>query len=420
MSECMANLFLLILEKATHLEKLRLHVFLDSQRHRAVTLPSPLTYSNLVYLEVKWEEDGKQERALLLALKAPLKVLKLFFRLWTARSEGNVEDNPIPLLQNFQQTLEQLDTANAYWGFEESQEPFILPHVHSLTIKNRSGILNTAAIVCTFPNLRHLSVRNDNSEEASQLRSSNISRLHRLNSRGIKLWSCLKEVRASDYLILHGLGLLCPVDRLAFGINYPMKETYIQDACIMMSELRPSILNLHCFVEVFLQEHAQHMFEHTGLTHLSSELHLFGEYSNETLLKGRDIDAMLDKFAEALRQATALNYLSVTVVWPTTRSNIKVVLRKYCEMRFYIETLSSESNLRTLTTRFFNCAPSLMVVVLNFQSMTFTGARGPLLTVGWRVDRKEGFDSSNSPLSAMSEISPEECIQLDQRFGYRV
>ncbi|KAI0795671.1 hypothetical protein C8Q75DRAFT_746912 [Abortiporus biennis] len=372
---------------------------------------------------------------MLKTLTAPLNGLLLRFE--PASDNDNLR-NPIPLLRNFSDTLRYLMTTSASWTRQESGEITILPHLRILNMKN-NGVPNSATIIRTFPNLSRFAIEERISldiEKLALLRTSNVEGQHQFHGSGFKSWSGLEEVRAKDISILYALGLACKVDRLV--VNY-CSSSLLKETQIVLSDMRPTILNIHFSSDAFLGdpvEYMEHMFAYGELTHLTLEL-----FFVESNTVGK-MDCGILRAIEIIQHATKLEYLNLSVMWarPYRRSAyLRNILREAARIRRakageYVDEDSDSDDPKppdpmgehvdaldhkAIATRIFDVLEFLQVVVLNFQPVE---EDPKTLTRGWRVMKRAARSKEEAAnvhdIAELREISAEECRRLDESFGH--
>ncbi|KAI0789755.1 hypothetical protein C8Q75DRAFT_764776 [Abortiporus biennis] len=429
--ECIFDLLSLILKDACRLESLGVNLDIKKET-RAKLLAPHSSISSLRYLSL--ENVDEPERNMLKTFNAPLDGLLLTF---AATIHDDNLLNPIPLLHNFSKSLRFLMTSFASWTYQESGETTILPNVRILNIID-CGVPNSTTIIRAFPNLSHLAIVEESLdidvEELARLRSSNVE-----GSSGLRPWSILEEVRAKDISLLYALGLTCKVNRMV--LEYcPSSNSQMKEAQVVLSDMRPTILNISFFSEAFLgvpAEYMAHMFAYGELTHLSLKLY-FDESEN-----GDDMDTGILRAIETIRRATKLEYLNLAIRWSRPcrpSANLRNILREAARIRRAEagEDVEGDSDSddaippdpmgehvddmdhRVIASQIFDALESLQVVVLNFQPVE---QKMKMLTRGWRVMKgasslKEGVAYEVNDIAGPKEISVEECRGLDESYGH--
>ncbi|PIL32883.1 hypothetical protein GSI_05001 [Ganoderma sinense ZZ0214-1] len=211
------------------------------------TGPTPLVraFSALKTLRhLTVDECDQRACTLIAAIRAPLKSISIGFT--PISSWHNAEDaerrNPIVLLANLSETLEEITATNVAMALDHIMYDIVYPSVRRLSVTyDLTWVLKTVACTTAFPNLTHFSFNVAGEGRPGELfhallgRTANKGSLER-HGRG---WTHLEEL-AGGLMDVYILGLACRVATLR--LTGPVLVDLLSPLTDILEDARPNSL----------------------------------------------------------------------------------------------------------------------------------------------------------------------------------
>ncbi|KAL4245520.1 hypothetical protein ABKN59_009845 [Abortiporus biennis] len=315
-------------------------VIVDEQPHfPRMILPIRHTFQHLRSLQIT--RTGPDTYLMLKGLTAPLVYLSISFDLdfeVFPNSDDYPRDleqprDPVPLLSNFQSTLEEVEVFNCSWQYEWGPDiPDVVrgihcPRVHTLRTSDKD-CGNTATLMYVFPNLKHLRVLDTGEDYSLVSIKYNMVSLEWLEFLGDRVgvdffWSALEEL-TGDIHALWSLGLsatITEISRLELSI-IPSEDIHDPEWVFdILESIQPRLMRItihdaHVFFLDCYEEnpaYTMQMFQFQTVDRLSLCL-MFGSADEE--ITREMFSKFMDITVEIVSNAAASTTLQLTVTWP--------------------------------------------------------------------------------------------------------
>ncbi|KAI0795690.1 hypothetical protein C8Q75DRAFT_747011 [Abortiporus biennis] len=304
------------ISESKQIERLRIYIEWRKGPDIRFFIPESYSFQCLQHLDIRYL--GEEAMKKVATMDAPLKTISIgFARAWDEDGEdSDYSTEPIPLLKNFAETLEELHVEDGQWITLDEYYPIIYSRLHTLKLSAADyieGIPLLGQMNYSFPNLTtlHIESMSPPQEEMDFSRSCNLLFLRRHRERGFQEWPHLKYLE-TEAATLYCLALSCNIEQVKVTRCSSRHMIECEQA---LASIRPQTLDItfnnpHEIFAQNLDRNPSLIFAYVGLNQLTVTLN--STRITETV---HAVKQCLEGVIRALSESKAVKKFSLTVKW---------------------------------------------------------------------------------------------------------